>query len=166
MTDATARFSLPHILPGQAQKEMFHNEALALLDGALHAAAESRGIDVPPADPVPGQCWIVGDSPSGDWAGRSAALALWSSGGWRFIVPVEGMRVWLKDLGLASRWDGSAWVDGELVGGVVRLAGDQVVGPREPAIGDPSGGGTVDSEARSTITLILNALRAHGLIAN
>lgn len=34
MTDTSARFALPLILPGQAQKEIFHNEALALLDAA------------------------------------------------------------------------------------------------------------------------------------
>jgi hypothetical protein len=29
MADTTPRFALPFILPGQAQKELFHNEALA-----------------------------------------------------------------------------------------------------------------------------------------
>mgnify|MGYP006199852597 CR=1 FL=1 len=32
MSDATARFALPFILPGQAQKELFHNEALTRLE--------------------------------------------------------------------------------------------------------------------------------------
>jgi hypothetical protein len=38
MTERSARFGLPFILPGQAQKEVFHNEALAALDGLVHAA--------------------------------------------------------------------------------------------------------------------------------
>lgn len=152
-------------MPGQAQKELYHNEALAILDGALHPAAESRGDDVPPAGPQTGQCWIVGSAPTGDWAGRSDALAIWTSGGWRFVTPVIGMAVWLKDAELFARWTSSGWVDGEVVGTVLRLGDNQVVGDRQPAIADPSGGATTDAEARGAISLILDALRAHGLIS-
>lgn len=35
MSDATARFAFPLIAPGQAQKELFHNEALARVDALL-----------------------------------------------------------------------------------------------------------------------------------
>src|SRR3546814_12942418 len=38
---------------------------------------------VPPQTPAPGECWIVGDAPSGDWAGWAGALACWTHGGWR-----------------------------------------------------------------------------------
>jgi hypothetical protein len=53
--------------------------------------------------------------------------------------------------------------------GVVRgsslvLGGVQVVGSRGAAITAPSGGTTIDSQARSTIGQILAALRQHGLI--
>jgi hypothetical protein len=40
MNDMTPRFGLPFILPGQAQKEHFHNEALLRVDAILSAAAE------------------------------------------------------------------------------------------------------------------------------
>ena len=33
MTERSTRFALPFILPGQAQKEAFHNEAVAAIDG-------------------------------------------------------------------------------------------------------------------------------------
>ena len=36
----TVRFALPLIAPGQAQKEAYHNEALAAIDAALHACVE------------------------------------------------------------------------------------------------------------------------------
>ena len=44
MSDRTARLGLPFILPGQAQKELFHNEALTLVDAALHPAVESDAL--------------------------------------------------------------------------------------------------------------------------
>ncbi len=37
---ATPRLSLPFIVPGQAQKELFHNEALQLLDVLVAGAVE------------------------------------------------------------------------------------------------------------------------------
>lgn len=164
MTDSSARFALPHILPGQAQKELYHNEALAILDGALHAAAESFGEDVPPGNPDVGQSWIVGSAPTGDWAGEDGTLAVWTAGGWRFVTPVEGMTVWLRDGGIFARWTEAGWVEGEIAGSVLRLGDNQVVGERLPAIADPSGGGMVDAEARAAIAAILTALRTHGLV--
>ena len=44
-------------------------------------------------------------------------------------------------------------------------SGMQVVGPRQNAIPNPTGGTAVDSEARLAIAAILDALRAHGLVA-
>ena len=67
--NATARFALPLLHAGQAQKELFHNEALVLADGLLQPCVEALGLDTPPPSPAPGQCWIVGDSPTGAWAG-------------------------------------------------------------------------------------------------
>lgn len=44
-------------------------------------------------------------------------------------------------------------------------AGLQVVGAQQAAISDPAGGATTDAEARAAIASILDALKAHGLIA-
>jgi Protein of unknown function (DUF2793) len=165
MTDATARFGLPFIQPGQAQKEFFHNEALALLDGAVHPAAETRGDNVPPTSPSIGQSWIVGQAPTGDWAGQGEKLATWTSGGWRFVESVEGMQIWLRDSGVFSFWTGSEWRDGEHVCDALVIAGQTVVREQQAAVPDVSGGAVIDGEARSAIISILEALRAHGLIA-
>jgi hypothetical protein len=40
----TARFALPLIAPGQAQKEVYHNEALTAVDAALHACIEGSSL--------------------------------------------------------------------------------------------------------------------------
>jgi hypothetical protein len=39
MADASARFELPFIMAGQAQKEITHNEALVLIDAVMVPAA-------------------------------------------------------------------------------------------------------------------------------
>jgi hypothetical protein len=164
MTDSSARFALPHILAGQAQKELYHNEALALIDGLLHPAAVAIGDDLAPADPAPGDCWIVGTVPTGDWVGEAGKLAIWTAGGWRFSQPRAGMQVWLVESDAYAQWNGSAWVTGRLSGTAVEIAGQQVVGPRESAIGDVIGGSVIDDRARAAIAAILAALRSHGLI--
>lgn len=47
----------------------------------------------------------------------------------------------------------------------VKVSGTKVVGTQGAAVGDASGGATVDTEARAAINALLARLRAHGLIA-
>ncbi|MET1113243.1 MAG: DUF2793 domain-containing protein, partial [Allosphingosinicella sp.] len=65
MADTTPRFALPFILPGQAQKELFHNEALVRIDLALHPAVEGPPASAPPPAPAAGECWIVAPAAGG-----------------------------------------------------------------------------------------------------
>jgi len=164
MTEASARFDLPLILPGQAQKELYHNEALIRLDAALHAAVEGPPATAPPAAPEEGQCWIAGAGATGDWAGRDGALAAWTAGGWRFVAPVPGMLAWNKAGEVWLHWSGSAWRDGTLPAAAIEIAGQQVVGPRLPDVPSPSGGTIIDVEARAAIDAIIATLKSHGLI--
>jgi hypothetical protein len=41
--------------------------------------------------------------------------------------------------------------------------GQQVVGPRRPAIASPSGGATIDVEARAAIDVLIATFMSHGL---
>lgn len=51
-----------------------------------------------------------------------------------------------------------------LVGGAVyKVAGNQVVGARQAAITPPTGGGTIDAQARTAISSIITTLQTHGL---
>ena len=166
MADATARLALPFIAPGQAQKELFHNEALARVDALVQASVLSIGGNQPPVAPVAGQCWIVGDAPGGGWAGQARALATWTEGGWRFVAPVTGMAVWSEADRVTARFDGQGWRIGELSARKLMVNGVAVVGVQQSAINLPNGGAVVDNAARLVITAILGALRAHGLIAS
>ena len=163
MSEASPRFQLPFILPGQAQKELFHNEALLRIDAALHAAVETALVAPPPA-PAAGQCWIVAQGAAGDWAGRDGQLAAWTGGGWRFVVPAAGTTVWTKALGVELRWSGSGWSGGEIAATALLVGGVQVVGERLPGVPSPSGGTIIDAEARAAVAALIATLMSHGLI--
>jgi hypothetical protein len=163
MTDASPRFGLPFILPGQAQKEIFHNEALLALDVALHPAVEHDAPTSPPEAPETGRCWIVPAGATGAWGGRDDQLAGWTESGWRFLAPVEGMIVWDRGVDLPVRFRAGAWSVGELTCSKLTIGGSQVVGPRLPAVPSPSGGTIIDAEARAAIAAIIATLMSHGL---
>ncbi|MGN6123262.1 MAG: DUF2793 domain-containing protein [Sphingomonas oligoaromativorans] len=165
MSDATARLALPFIAPGQAQKELFHNEALTRIDALLQAAVEAVAVDDPPSAPVPGQCWITGAAPTGAWAGQPDALASWTEGGWRFVAGRAGMILWSNADKLFVWFDGALWRMGDVVAQRVIVGGRQVVSVQQSAIADPAGGTVSDAESRAAIVAILAALRNHGLVA-
>ena len=162
--DVSARFALPLLQPGQAQKEIFHNESMTLLDLIVQAAVVDAGLDMPPEAPEAGQAWIVGTAPTGAWAARANAIAGWTAGGWRFVLPAEGMTAWVEASELTARYRGGTWSIGPLMATQLVIGGEQIVGARKPAIADPAGGGVVDAEGRATLSAILEMLRAHGLI--
>jgi len=164
--ETTARLTLPLLQAGQAQKEMTHNEALARLDLAVQARVETMGFNDPPADPAAGDCWIVGPAPTGAWSGNAGALAGWTADGWRFLTAAEGMSLWVADQAVAARYVAGTWQAGTLAGRQIVIEGVKVIGAQAAAIADPTGGTTIDVEARTTIGAILAALRGHGLIAS
>lgn len=166
MTDATPRLMLPYIVPGQAQKEMFHNEALLRLDIAVAASVEGLPADSPPPAPVAGQAYLVGTSPTGAWAGQPTRIAGFDESGWRFVTPLEGWSVWIRSLELTATFVNGAWETGWLKASRLIIGSDQVVGSRAAAIADPTGGTVVDAEARSSLASVLAALRTHGLISS
>jgi hypothetical protein len=155
---------LPFLSPGQAQKEFTHNEALQTLDLATACAVQDGPVADPPSSPVAGECYIVGASPTGAWTGRPNAVAGYTSGGWRFIDPPEGMSVYVKASATSATFRQGEWEIGALRAASLIIGGEQVVGGRAAGIAAPAGGATVDGEARAAISSILAALRQHGLI--
>lgn len=162
--DQTPRLGLPVLHIGQAGKEQTHNEALALLDIVVAGVVEDVGVDLPPADPAPGQCWIVGETPQAEWTGQANAIAGWSGGGWRFVAATPGLSVWCTRLERRVTFRGE-WEDGVVRATRVMVDGVPVIGPRQDAIPAPAAGTTIDAEARAAVDAILAAMHTHGLIA-
>jgi hypothetical protein len=142
-TSASARYGLPLLFAGQAQKEFFVNQALALTDALLHPAIEGEADD-PPAAPEEGESWLVGAAPSGAWAERAGCLASFQAGSWVFAEPRDGLRVLDRATGQDIRYRG----------GWQRAA--------TPAA--PTGGATVDGEARAAIAALIEAMVSGGIL--
>lgn len=127
----TADIGLPEVASQQAQPEVTHNEALAMLSAMLNGVI-SAGDNAPPAGspgPAVGDAYIVGTAPTGAWAGRANTIAVYTGGGWRFIPDrnsagtaitmgsrQKGMTIWVRDDGASPAggslylWKGAAWV--------------------------------------------------------
>ena len=162
----TARLGMPLLAPGQAGKELTHNEALARLDMLVQPAIVASGLNSPPAAPAVGACWIVGAAPTGAWATHAAHLAGWTEGGWRFAIPHEGFAAWCISDAKPTSYHNGVWQEGDVFADRLIIGGQHVVGRQAAAIADPAGGSASDDVARQAIVAILNALRQHGLVAS
>ncbi len=116
MSELSPRFGLPLLQAGQAQKEIYHNEAVTAIEALVQPVAESLGDTTPPSSPTAGQSWIVGASPSGAWSGRADAVASWTEGGWRFTAPGDGMTFWIASEGVVGGEDGRRVAIGDSAG--------------------------------------------------
>ncbi|QPC98556.1 DUF2793 domain-containing protein [Qipengyuania soli] len=143
--ESTARYSLPFLVAGQAQKEFFVNEALERLDILLHPVVEGEVCD-PPSSPQKGQAYLVATPATGAWIGQEDRIAGWDGNQWTFIDPTAQMNVFDKNLG-RRRCFREGW----------NL-------PPEPVL--PTGGSTIDSEAREAIETIVELLQQAGLISS
>lgn len=106
--ETTPRLGLPYLFTGQAQKELFHNEALNRIDALLACVLASRSATEPPAAPLAMQAWLLSAGVQGDWAGQAGRIALWLDG-WVFLDPPVGLAAWIADEDRHLFFDGGAW---------------------------------------------------------
>jgi len=108
----TVKLAMPELSVSQAGKELTHNQALAIIDQLLAKTVVDKDLSNPPGSPADGACYIVKATGLTDWAGHDGHLAFWLAavGAWAFIVPTDGMRMWVTDEDIWYQWSGSAWV--------------------------------------------------------
>ena len=113
-------------------------------DLALHCTIEGE-VAAPPANPLAGQAWLIANDPTGTFAGHAAAVAGFTTSGWRFIAARTGLRVYDKASACFRHYTDS-W--------------QRCVVPATP-----SGGATIDQEARTAFTNLLAKLVSAGILA-
>lgn len=140
---ATPSARLPLLFAGQAQKEFFVNQALAMID-ALLPRAVAGSTSTPPPDAIEGSAYRVTAPAGGEWSGEEDAIALRIAGAWQFVDAGEGLQIFDRAAGQV----------------LVFRAGWQSAGA--PAA--PAGGAVIDAEARAAITQLTEALERMGLL--
>ncbi|WP_372623414.1 DUF2793 domain-containing protein [Falsiroseomonas sp.] len=105
----TPRLALPYILTQQAQKEVTHAAGLNRLDVLVQPVVQQVGLNTPPVSPAEGQCWIIGTTPTGAWAGQANRLAQRIGGAWVFYAPFAGLVMFDAATLAQWGWNGSAW---------------------------------------------------------
>ena len=121
----TPLLGLPLLEAAQAQKHVTHNEALLLLDAAIHLSVITRTLTAPPATPADGDRYLVATAASGDWAGHDGAIAFREAGAWRFATARKGWRLWLEDEQLLLVYTGTLWHD---IAAIAALQGMSLLG--------------------------------------
>lgn len=105
----TPHLGITLVEQAQAQKEITVNMALMRIDAILNSGAKSRVVATPPGSPVDGDVYIVAASPTGDWSGKAGNIAYFDTI-WKFIIPAEGVTLWVNDEDLLYSYNGAAWV--------------------------------------------------------
>ena len=105
----TTHLSVTLVETAQAQKEVTVNEALKRVDAILNTSAKDKDLATPPGSPAAGDVYIVAASPTGAWTGHAGHIAYYDQT-WQFIVPNEGMTLWVADEdAFYAYFGGGAW---------------------------------------------------------
>ena len=142
-SSSTPKIGLPMLIAGQAQKEFFVNQALAILD-TLHARAVIASQPTPPPQSADGDCFRVTAPAAGPWEGCEGHLALRIGGDWHFIAPREGMQVFDIEADTC-----------------LFFKADWLTAMRPPA---PANGTNIDTEARAAIEQLIGVLHDIGIL--
>lgn len=93
---------------GSLQTDAVQNAELNFIGAWLNCVVLSVGDNDPPGSPAEGDCYIVGDTPTGAWATHADDLAVYR-GGWQFFAPKEGVAVKDLDSGNDYEFVAAAW---------------------------------------------------------
>lgn len=118
-----------------------------MLDFLVQPVVLAKHADPDVLSPSDGEAWLVDQESSGDWAARQNHIAIWTAGGWRFIEPIEHAKLLVKDVKETAVFLDNEWIFGGAISG-------------------PTGGSTIDVEARQAIESILEVLRIKAVIEN
>ena len=107
--DQSPNLELPYISPAQAQKHVTHNEALQILDVVIQASVKSTELGSPPTEPERGDRYIISNTASGDWSGKTEQIAAFQDGGWIFVQPALGWLVHDQNTNTLLQFTDDGW---------------------------------------------------------
>ena len=146
----TARHGFFKWAAGLTQSDTLLNDLLEKLEVKLNLSVLSRTITAEPGSPSAGDAYILGATHTGtDWAGYAQHdVAIYDGTAWNNFVPIEGTQATVQDDDEIVVFNAAAWSPHTAL-------------VLEGKITDPSGGTTIDAEARTAINAIIDALEAH-----
>lgn len=92
----TPNLELPYLENSQANAELYHNEALNIVDILLSRGLVSRSTTSPPAH-SDGIAYLVPTGATGDWSGQAGKVAASWGSAWVFYDPKDGWSAWVVD---------------------------------------------------------------------
>ena len=104
----TPNYAIPLLTEGQASGEVTHNDAVVRLAALMHLNVLDRDLTAPPGGESNGDRYLVKATATGDWATHDDEIALYYNG-WIFIVPVDGMIVFVNDEDVLLDRKAAAW---------------------------------------------------------
>jgi hypothetical protein len=106
----STNLGLPFLEAGQAQKHVTLNEALRILDAAIHLSVSAISASAP-VTPEEGERHIVAAGASGAFSSHENSIATFEDGAWRFLAPRTGWRAWVEAEDILYVFDGEEWRD-------------------------------------------------------
>ena len=157
----TPRFNLPLAQEsGQKQRETI-NDLMRAWDALVHPLILDKDLSTPPASPTTGDAYIVGSSPTGDWAGRANDVAVWYYTKWYFTTPWTGFTVWVNDENTEYRLESGVWTEfTPSTGGTVGISGT----PANNQIGVWTNSTNLEGDANLTYDSATTTLNVNGNI--
>lgn len=106
----TPNLGLDYLVQGQANAETtLNSNVFNYLDAFLCGREAEAEQNDPPGSPATGAVYLVGDTPTGDWASQAGNIAFYFAG-WHYLPKKAGFRLFIKDVGLLKIYNGTAWV--------------------------------------------------------
>lgn len=105
----TDHLGMALVAQNQSQKEVTVNQALVAIDAILNTGAIDKDLATPPGSPASGDVYIVAASATGAWSGKDGQVAYYNQT-WKFIVPHEGLSLWVNDENKIYSYNGTSWV--------------------------------------------------------
>lgn len=120
----------------------------------LRIAVVNQTTNDPPASPSMGDAYVIGSSPTGDWAGNAKSIAIWEGFSWAKYAPAKGWLIYDIAQDADFKFSGTTW---QTASGFAIIASFRVSGFNGSQI--PGTSSSVDTAA-DTVTWNTN----HGLV--